>query len=73
MSAVEVMVLLAEVGRGNREATPHQVRALETIARIHGLLSEKLNITVDRKVLEQNLVMIGERLAKQGALPPGKE
>lgn len=53
MSADEVLVSLTEIARDANHKD--RCRALELMAKIHGLMAEKLNITLDRKGMQQEL------------------
>lgn len=47
-----------------------KVRALEILAKFHGLLSEKLLIQLDRQAIERELEECTERLTAVKRLPP---
>lgn len=64
MDPREVAEKLTELARNHG---PSQIKALELLARIHGMLSEKLDITVDRKSLQDKV--IGEVTRLAGLLP----
>lgn len=75
MSAVETIEILTEIARDPTHKD--RVRCCEIMAKIHGLLNEKLNITLDRKGLQSNVMESMGALAalaarKQPQLPPAK-
>jgi hypothetical protein len=59
MPPAEVLANLAAIASGRKDATASQVKALEQLARIHGLLSDKLEVSMDR---EELLSELGVRL-----------
>ncbi len=69
VSAKETLELLASVAR-NPSHKDH-LRALEIMLKVHGLLSDKLQVTVDRKQLLSELDSQLARLV-QPAAPPSK-
>jgi phage terminase small subunit len=75
ISAGEVQEKLSQLAR-DPDHKDH-FRALELMAKIHGLLSEKLDITVSRKQLRDDVTEAMGQLAalsarKQPQLPPSK-
>jgi hypothetical protein len=75
MPADEVLAELSRVARMDARipgAAAPKVRALEILAKIHGLTSERLQISMDRGQLERSLDELIEQLMRQ-RLPAWKE
>jgi len=66
---------LSEIA-GDRKQPQNRIRALELLAKIHGLLSDKININIDRQTLTRDLDTALDKLSmiaarRQGELREG--
>lgn len=55
MQAKEVVERLTHLARSDKSTDQNKLRALELLAKIHGLTSEKLAVTIDRKELLEDV------------------
>lgn len=73
MTPEECMKHLADIGRNGAEQ--NRLRAIELQLKIHGMLSEKLSVTLDRKALltelEQQVARLTSAALSRMALPGG--
>jgi hypothetical protein len=52
MEPDECQMRLSEIGRGTLSATPQQVKSLELVLRVHGMLSDKVDVNMDNSSLD---------------------
>lgn len=55
MSPRQVSEALAEIARDTQERTSDRLKALELVARIHGMLSDKMQIDIDVALVKKEL------------------
>jgi len=73
MSSEECQYILAGVARGKIAASPQQVKAIELVARIHGLLTDKVDLSLPIHGMErvfQGMVAQAKTLALLPASSP---
>lgn len=69
MSAAEAKMLLSAIGRGTLPATPQQVKSLELVLRVHGMLTDKVDVNLEQSDLEKAMARAIEGFAGRQQSP----